>query len=144
MKKIVASVILSLFCVLSLAACGDTQVHEGEIFNKEFVPEHRVPMMTGKVIVSRHVADAWVFHIKQHDDKGKGKGSISKVEVPESFFNRSEIGDQVTFNYFDYVHLKKDLILPDDEETKTANPTTKKSESSSEKSTDKPAASVNE
>lgn len=144
MKKIVASVLLSLFCVLSLAACGDTKVHEGEIFNKEFVPAHSEPVMAGKVMVSKHVPDAWVLHIKQHDDKGKGKDSTSKVEVPESFFDRAEIGDAVTFNYFDYVHLKKDLAVSDDEETETSKPTTKKSESSSEKSTDKPAASVNE
>jgi len=144
MKKIVASVLLSLFCMLSLAACGDTKVHEGEIFNKEFAPAHSEPYPAGKIMVSRHVPDAWVLHIKQHDDKGKGKGSTSKVAVPESFFDRAEIGDAVTFNYFDYVHLKKDLILPDDEETEAADPTIKESESSSEKSTDKPAASVNE
>lgn len=144
MKKIVASVLLSLFCVLSLAACGDTQVHEGEIFNKEFVPEHNELMMAGKGMASRHVDDAWVFHIKQHDDKGKGKGSISKVEVPESFFNRSEIGDQVTFNYFDYVHLKKDTEKIIDSETETAEPESNETKSSSEKSTDKPTASVNE
>lgn len=144
MKKIVASVLLSLFCVLSLAACGDTQVHEGEIFNKEFVPEHNELMMAGKGMASRHVDDAWVFHIKQHDNKGKGKGSISKVEVPESFFNRSEIGDQVTFNYFDYVHLKKDTEKIIDSETETAEPESNETKSSSEKSTDKPTASVNE
>ena len=106
MKKII---FVLLTCLILLTGCGQ-KITEGEIYEKEFLPEETitiiVPMIhtnvktsyTTYVPVINHYPDRWRISIKSIGKNEDGKYDIADYYTTEEVYNSCKVGDMFSYD----------------------------------------------
>lgn len=105
MKKILLTLII---CCICLTGCGE-KITEGEIYEKEFLPEETqvmiVPMVhtngktsyTTYMPVTHHYPDRWRISIKSLEKNEDGEYDTADYYTTEEVYNRCEVGDMFSY-----------------------------------------------
>ena len=93
MKKI----IFVLFaCLILLTGCSQ-KITEGEIYEKEFLPNGK-SLYTTYVPVTHHYPDRWRISIKSIEKNDDGDYDTADYYTTEEVYNSCEVGDMFSYD----------------------------------------------